>query len=93
MTSWFCFCFVLFFFAGIGKTTVLRAITEVCGVLFPSVVAIFTSCLDLNEEHPLGKWALYRTICRNLQARGHIQFDDAELEDDHSQVLFAKQKG
>jgi len=80
----------LFLLSGIGKTTTFQAFTDVCSVVFPSVVPIYITCLNLNAEHPLATHALYRTILNNLQSRGYIQFDEADEGKTTQELLFAK---
>ena len=75
---------------GIGKSTTFQAFTDVCSVVFPSVVPIYITCLNLNAEHPLATHALYRTILNNLQSRGYIQFDEADEGKTTQELLFAK---
>ena len=60
---------------GIGKSTTLQAFTEVVGVVFPDVVGIYTSCLKLDGEHPLAKYALNLAVHKNLIERGYLAED------------------
>ena len=79
--------FVLF--AGIGKTRTLQAFTDVCSIMFPSVVAIFSSCLGMNQQHPFAQGTLYRAVLVHLRARRYIEFEDAELGESR-QLFFDK---
>lgn len=74
---------------GIGKSTTMKTFTDLCGILFPRVAAVYTSCLRLSNKHPLGQDALYLSVAKNLRARGYIHFED-HFEGNSRPLLFGK---